>query len=106
MTEAFNAVAAAGLNPAKFDEHLMTAVAHEVTHLLFEKTDAGAFDKNERTKDANQNGVADEAEDQTCLMYNGTGRPNSEVATVRFFPVVQTELHVRKNQSLVIDSNG
>ena len=96
-------VAQKGLNAAKFDEFLATTVAHEITHLLFERTNVGAFNDEEHTTNANGDANVEDAQDQTCLMYGDTTRSNCELASVRFFTVVQAELKVRKNQALVLN---
>ena len=85
---------------AKFDERLMTATAHEITHLLVEKK-TGAFDALEHTSDANGVGGADDTQDQTDIMYYGKVRGRMEIDTVKFFPVVQVEIKVKSNQALV-----
>ncbi len=93
-----------GLDGAKFNELLMTTVAHEITHLLYERHD-GPFDAVEHTKDPNEDGiVVDDAEDKTCLMYKGVPtRGRTELANVKFFKVVQRELKVKSNQTLVLE---
>ena len=100
VTNMFDTQAAFGLDTAKFDERMMTTTAHEITHLLFERTD-GPFNASEHTKDPNGNGMVD-AEDETDLMYQFTKRGNRELATVKFFPVVQIELKVKSNQAFVV----
>ncbi len=90
----------APLDPARFDERLMTATAHEITHMLSDKTDFGAFDGGEHTSDANGIGGPDDAEDQTDIMYYGRVRGRMEIATIKFFPVVQAELKVRSKRAL------
>jgi hypothetical protein len=102
VTDMFFNVEPNGLNSDKFNEFLATTVAHEITHLLFERHDFPLFTFDEHTRDANGNGVPREPEDETCLMYAGTSRPNCELATVRFFPLVQAELKVKSNQALVL----
>jgi hypothetical protein len=74
----------------------MTMIAHETTHLLFERT-TGAFDNKEHTKDPSLPQGPD-ADDLTCLMYQNTTTLNRLTASARFFPVVQQELRVRTNQ--------
>ena len=104
VTNLKNNQAGWGLNAAKFDELLMTAVAHEITHLLFQRTD-GPFNGGEHTIDPNENGIViNDVEDKTCLMYQGTPtRGRSELATAKFFKVLQKELKVKSNEALVLD---
>lgn len=80
------------LDPARFDELLMVAVAHEMTHMLFERT-TGTFDENEHTIALNLN----------CIMYGPLTQERLELSTVKFFADVQAELKVKKNQALVLD---
>jgi hypothetical protein len=77
----------------KRDELLMGTIAHELTHQLIDKRD-GAFDDEEHTSNSNGVGGAGDAEDETCLMYRFSLRPNRELETVRFFPVVPGPTHL------------
>jgi hypothetical protein len=111
VTDMHAAQTGTDLNPAKFDEFLMTTVAHEVVHQLIDPLkdkvlkkqyqDAGKplpFDDEEHTVDSNQNGIKNELEDQSCLLYDTTDkkfRASSELASVRFFPIVQSQLKIR-----------
>jgi len=94
---------AGGLNLGRFHEFVSTTVAHELTHFLFERKNVGAFNGGEHTTNANGNQTVRDANDQTCILYDGTTWPNVELATVQFFPVVQQELKVRRNQALVLN---
>lgn len=85
------------IDPAKFDEFIMTTTAHELTHQLLRAYGTGAFDKAGHTINANGNATNRDIDDENCLMYDGTTRPNCELASVKYFPVVQAELRVRTN---------
>jgi hypothetical protein len=90
------------LDPAKFDQMLMCTVAHEITHLLFERI-TGTFTDKEHTNDPDGDGnTMNDAEDESCLMYKLPTLGRHEIATVRFFPVVQVELKVKSNQAFVL----
>ena len=52
--------------------------------------------------DANGDGTADDAQDKTDLMYYDRVPGRMETSTVKFFPVVQTELNVRTNQAFFL----
>ena len=103
VTDLMNNQVAWSLDANKFSELLMCAAAHEITHLLIER-ETGPFDRFEHTKDPNGNGViVGDTEDKTCLMYQGLPtRGRTEVATVKFFAVVQAEIMVKSNQALVL----
>ncbi len=73
-----------------FNEMVITTVAHEITHLLFNVQD-DPFNMEWHT-------TADESD----LMYKETLKANNELITVKFSAVLQGVLKVKNNQALVL----
>jgi hypothetical protein len=87
----------------------MCYVAHELTHLLFDRSD-DPFNQGEHTGDVNADGTDDRDlngdgmindADRACIMHQSYTRKRLELATVTFFALVQQQLTVRSNQALV-----
>ena len=103
-TDVHNAYPAATFT--KRDEIIATTIAHELTHLLLKIAGQPdipfGFDSREHTKDANDDGNLRDAEDKTCLMYYDSQNAvkSNELATVKFFPLVQAHLSVRTNEGI------
>ena len=103
-TDVHNAYPAATFT--KRDEIIATTIAHELTHLLLKIAGQPdipfGFDSREHTKDANDDGNLRDAEDKTCLMYDDSQNAvkSTELATVKFFPLVQAHLSVRTNEGI------
>lgn len=75
----------------KRDEAFATSLAHEITHLLIDVTD-GAFNVGEHT-------IAPYI-DESDLMYERSRVANRELATVKFFPVLQAQLSTKTSEGL------
>jgi hypothetical protein len=88
-------------NFPKWDELLMTTIAHELVHQLIDKRNTGAFNEGEHTTDANGVGGPEDADDLACLMSDKPARQGYELATVKFFPVVLRELSVKLGEWVV-----
>ncbi|MCI0705704.1 MAG: hypothetical protein L0241_31980, partial [Planctomycetia bacterium] len=74
-------------------EAFMTVVAHELTHMLFERVSVGVWNAQEHVDGPL---ATYEAE----LMYKVPTKKNRELATVTILPVVQQEMKVKQNQGI------
>jgi hypothetical protein len=94
-------------NYPKRDELLMTTVAHELVHQLIDVYEGAVFNDVEHTSNSNTNDPAHSDDDKTCIMYEAApgeapSAANEELATIKFFPVVQAELSTRTSEAFVL----
>jgi len=75
-------------------EAYMTVMAHEITHMLFEKVSVGVWDESEHVTGPLETYEAE-------LMYQPPTKKNRELSTVKISPVVQQEIKVKENQGIV-----
>jgi hypothetical protein len=78
-----------------------TTIAHELVHLLIRPNGAEGFDGEEHTEDANEDGIANDAQDRSCLMYHKQAVENARVSTARLFPLVQAYIDLSNSEGLV-----